>query len=290
MLPSLIALSFCLVQGSATDLPQPATAARVERGVLFRTVGDVDLKLDAWLPESTGPHAAVLLIHGGGWMGGDRSDMREFGERLARRNLACFAVSYRLAPAHRFPAQLEDCRYALQFVRAHAAEYGVDPQRIGALGLSAGAHLAALLGVVDECRDERAADPVLQQSSRVQCVISYFGPSLLERTPSKDVDTEPPPELFGDAPDSAYAAASPLHFVSKDDAPFLLIHGSADDNVPVDHSRWMDEALRAHGVTSELIVIEGGRHGDFFAKDPLGAYWKRTESFLDEQLSNRSTR
>lgn len=262
----------------------PSLAPRVQRDVVYRTVDGVELKLDAYLPADDEVHAAVLLVHGGAWMAGHRLDMREFGELLARRGLACFSVSYRLAPASRYPAQIEDCQYAVQFLRAHATEFHIDPARIGGLGLSAGAHLVSLLGVLDDRRDAAASDPVLHQSSRLQCVVSYFGPSLFEKTRTKGVDTQPPPALFGDGPDTLYALASPLTYVTRDDAPFLLIHGDVDDEVPVEHSRWMDEALRSAGVSSELIVIPGGGHGDFFRKDPLGAYWKRTEAFLAERL------
>lgn len=274
----------------ALQAPPAPPEPRTELDVLYRSLasagatGALELRLDAYLPARAGPHPALLIVHGGAWMHGKRGDVRELALRFAREGYACFAPSYRLAPAHRFPAQLEDCRYALQFVRAEAARFDVDPARFGALGFSAGGHLVALLGVLDEARDAAASDPVLRQSSRPQCVVNYFGPVLLTRTPELDFDTQPPPELFGDAPDSAYAAASPLHFVTRDDVPFLHVHGDADDIVPVGHSRMMDEALRAAGVSSELVVITGGGHGDFFRTQPDGEYWKRTEHFLTERL------
>ncbi len=265
-------------------LLQAAAPPRVEPDILYRTVETVELRLDAYLPEGEGPHPALVLVHGGAWIGGDKRNMREFGETFAEQGYACFAPSYRLAPAHRYPAQIEDCLYAVQFVRAEARRFRVDPARIGAFGLSAGGHLVALLGTLDERRDERAADPVLRQSSRVQCVLDFFGPSLLSRTLEHGFDTQPPPELFGDAPDSAYASASPLNHVTEDDAPFLIVHGDADDAVVVEHSLRMEEKLRATGVPCELVVIPGGGHGDFFRKDPDGEYWKRTEAFLATRL------
>lgn len=262
----------------------PATGVRIEHDVLCRTVDAWEQRLDAYLPGGAGPHPALFLIHGGSWMHGDRGDMHEFGDLLAHKGIACFAPSYRLAPAHRWPAQIEDCLYAVQFVRANAARFGVDPGRTGALGVSAGGHLAALLGVLDERRDEHAADPVQHESTRVQCVVDYFGPVLLSRVKELDFDTQPPPELFGDAPDSAYADASPVKLVSKDDAPYLLVHGDADTLVPIGHAHLMEEALREAGVPCELVVIPGGGHGDFFFRDPQGDYWKRTERFLAREL------
>ena len=272
----LLTLFFGLLQ--AIDAP------RVLRDVSFRKVDEVELRLDAYLPVEKGAHAAVLLVHGGAWMHGDKGDVAELGQILARKGFACFSPDYRLAPAHQYPAQIEDCLYAVQFLRSHAGEYGVDAQQIGAMGFSAGGHLVELLGVLDERADPKAADPVLHESSRVQCVVSYFGPALLSRVQELDFDTRPPPELFGDAGDEAYAAASPVNYVTRDDAPFLLVHGDADTIVPIGHSHLFEEKLHAAGVPCELVVIPGGGHGDFLFRDPFGDYWKRTEEFLAQRL------
>jgi acetyl esterase/lipase len=238
---------------------------------------------DACLPAGDGPHPALLLIHGGSWMHGDEHDMQPFGELLAREGYACFSPAYRLAPAHRWPAQIDDCLYAVQFVRANAARFALDPARIGALGLSAGGHLVALLGVLDERRDEHAEDPVLRQSTRLSCVVDYFGPVLLAREKELDFDTQPPPGLFGDAPDSAYAAASPVNFVTKDDPPFLLVHGDADPIVPIGHAYLLEEKLVSVGVPCELVTIPAAGWR-LLLRDPRGAYWKRTEEFLARRL------
>ena len=283
-----LALALALLQAPRPGEAARAAAPRVERDVLYRTVGTEELRLDAYLPAAEGTHPGILMVHGGAWMHGDKRDMSVLGERLARAGYACFAPRYRLAPAYRFPAQIEDCRYALQFVRAEAARFALDPERVGAIGFSAGGHLVALLGVEDEAADASASDPVLHQSSRPQCVVDYFGPVLLTRQPELDFDTQPPPELFGDAPDSAYAAASPLRLVTRDDVPFLLVHGDADELVPLEHSRKMDEALRAAGVPSELVVLAGAGHGDFLFREPDGEYWKRTERFLAARLGSAS--
>jgi acetyl esterase/lipase len=260
-------------------------APRSERDVVYRTVESMPLHLDVDLPPAgEGSFPALLLVHGGAWMHGDKHDVRELATGFAAKGYACFSIEYRLAPAHRWPAQIDDCVAAVQFVRAEAERFQVDPKRIGALGFSAGGHLVALLGTLDERADPKSAEPLQRQSSRVQCVVDFFGPAILARKPEHDFDTRPPPKLFGDAPDSAYAAASPLTLVSADDAPFLLVHGDADTLVPVQQSILLDEALRKAGVASELIVLEGAGHGDFLAKDPHGEYWKKTEAFLAAKL------
>jgi acetyl esterase/lipase len=278
VLPLLLALPL-LAQVAA-----PAGKGGIERGIPYRTVAGRELALDVYSPPGDGPHPAVLLVHGGAWTHGDRRDMAPFAELLVPLGYACFSPSYRLAPADHYPAQLEDCAHALQFVRANAARFRVDPARIGALGPSAGGHLVALLGVLDERAEPDSPDPVLRQSSRARCVVSYFGPTLVTKTQELDFDTLPPPQLFGDAPASAYAAASPLLLATADDAPFLFVHGDADTTVPIEHSRLMDEKLRSLGVASELVEIPGGGHGDFFRKDPQGEYWKRTLAFLSRNL------
>jgi acetyl esterase/lipase len=271
-------------------LQEPRPTPRAEHDVPYRRAGEVQLALDVYLPEGGARRPALLLVHGGAWMHGDKGDVAELGARLAARGYACFAPEYRLAPANRFPAQIEDCVYAVQFVRERAADYDVDPARVGALGFSAGGHLVALLGVLDEQRDLTADDPVRRHSSRLSCAVPYFAPTLLTREQELDFDTRPPPELFGDAPDSAYAAASPVNHVSADDPPFLLVHGEADRTVPVGHSLLLDEKLRLAGVSSELVVVPGGGHADFLFRNPQGDYWKRTERFLAEHLRPRESR
>lgn len=275
-------LSLLQAAGPQTSLRHsgPEPEVRIERDILCRTIGSFAQQLDAYLPPGRGPHPALLLVHGGAWMFGDKRDMSEFGQLLARAGYACFAPEYRLAPADPWPAQILDCLYALQFVRANAARFGVDPERVGALGLSAGAHLVALLGVLDELRTPDAADAVLRQSTRVRCVVDYFGPVLLTPVRVLDFDTQPPPELFGDAPYSVYRNASPVCHVSADDAPFLLVHSVADEIVSVRHSLLMARVLRKVGVGRELVLVPGARHGQYFLHDSWSDHWKRVERFL----------
>lgn len=269
----------------AAQDPAVAEEPRVRLDVPYRTVGGSELRLDAYLPAGSGPHPALLLLHGGAWMAGNKADVRELGQRLSRLGYACFAPSYRLAPLHRWPAQIEDCVYAVQFVRAHVQEFGVDGTRLGAMGFSAGGHLASMLAVLDERREAGAANPVQRESSRIQCAVLFFAPALLSRVDEVDFDTKPPPELFGEAgDDAAYASASPVNFVTRDDPPILLVHGERDVDVALDHSILMEEKLRTSGVSCELVVVPDGGHGDFLRKDPAGSYWQRTEAFLSLRL------
>jgi acetyl esterase/lipase len=208
---------------------------------------------------------AVLLLHGGSWIGGSaaawRSDPAESVVRLARRGLVVFAVDYRLARpgAPSWPAVVGDLREAVRWVRRHADEFGVDPGRIVVMGISSGAHLAGLLGTLAE---ERGPDGI---SSRVQAVVSFYGPSdLASLISSRRLSHEPVRTLLGDGPSRSAnltAEASPISHVTHDDPPFLLLHGSDDRWVPMDQSVRMASTLAMVGVPHRLIVIPGARHG-----------------------------
>ncbi len=112
----------------------------VRENIVYSTVADRELLLDAWVPNEEGCHPAVLVVHGGAWRFGNRKQLRGYANALAKRGFACFAIDYRLAPNDKFPAQIDDCREAVKWIRAHAAEYTVDPNKLGAIGYSAGSH------------------------------------------------------------------------------------------------------------------------------------------------------
>ncbi|MDA7980547.1 MAG: alpha/beta hydrolase, partial [Pirellulales bacterium] len=120
---------------------------RVERNVVYVTRGEDDLLMDVYMPEAAGSHAAVLVVHGGAWRSGSKAQLMGYARELASRGHVAFAINYRLAPDHIFPAQIEDCRAAIRFIHKNAEKYNVDRQRLGAIGYSAGGHLVALLGV-----------------------------------------------------------------------------------------------------------------------------------------------
>jgi acetyl esterase/lipase len=242
-------------------------------GTVYHTVGSHRATLDVYLP----PHApaltstpsrrpAVLAIHGGSWCGGSRTDYRSNDPtntifRLARQGLVVVAVDYQLARsgAPGWPGAIDDLRAAVRWMRGHASELEIDPQRIVALGQSSGAHLAALLGTLPD--DEATASA----SSRVQAVVSFYGPTDLARlVETRQLAYEPARILLGGDPAAAPQAeflASPLHHVTHDDAPMLLFHGSDDRWVRPEHSERMAEALERAGVPHRLIVVDGARHG-----------------------------
>jgi acetyl esterase/lipase len=222
--------------------------------------------LDLYLPDpARAPLPAVVWIHGGGWECGDKHPcpVRDFAER----GYVIASVGYRLSGEAAFPSQLHDCKSAVRWLRAHATEYGIDRERIGTWGESAGGHLAALLGTTGHTRDFDVGDH-LDQSSGVQCVVNWFGPvDFLEWgapfSPSMDSPESAVYRLLG-GPFSQNLekarCAGPLHHVHGRSAPFLTVHGDRDDIVPLVQSQRLHLALRSSGVESTLQVIPGAGH------------------------------
>ena len=228
--------------------------------------GSPGQRLDLYLPDhARAPMPAVLWIHGGAWECGDKNPcpVRDFAER----GYVIASVGYRLSDEAAFPSQLQDCKSAVRWLRAHASEYGIDPAWIGVWGESAGGHLAALLGTTGNTRDFDAGDH-LDQSSEVRCVVNWFGPvDFLEWdapfSPSMDSPQSPVYRLLG-GPFSQNLEkariAGPLHHVHSRSAPFFTVHGDRDDIVPLVQSQRLHKALRDAGVESTLQVIPGAGH------------------------------
>src|SRR6266849_6281504 len=166
-------------------IPRQSDTHELVEDVVYATVDGVPLRFDHYRPrQATGPAPAVVFVHGGAWMHGDPSQAAGNALHFARRGIATISLSYRLAPAHRFPAPLDDVRHGLRWVRAHAAELGIDPERLALLGLSAGAHLAMLAHVARGVA-QLAADlpPELRDVSEdVRAVIVHYGPFDLSRS------------------------------------------------------------------------------------------------------------
>ena len=238
-----------------------AAAATVQTDIEYGQAGGESLRLDTGVPEGPGPFPAVILVHGGAWNAGDKSGgpskgyMAPMQEPLTRGGFAWFSINYRLAPKHRYPADVEDVETAIRWVKAHAAEYRVDPRRIALSGESAGAHLIAMAVV-------RATE-----ATRVAAVVPFYGPfNLLGRAQPGRPLAPNMVDLFGLKVMDAQAErmlhdASPVYFVKPGLPPFLLVHGTADSKVPYRQSTDLQAALRKAGVPCELLSIKGGDHG-----------------------------
>lgn len=259
-----------LVTGRGDD-----SAVVFERDVVYARAGDTDLRLNIAVPKAgDGPFPAVVFLHGEGWRAGDRSDMDSLVKGIARLGYVGATVQYRLVPTARFPAQVEDCKEAMQWMRAHAAQYRIAPQKTAVVGFSAGGYLAAMVGVTGTTGDA------------VQAVVSFFGPTdFTTRDWPSDLETEViVPFLggaFADRPD-VYRNASPVNFVTKESPPFLFFHGVEDRLVPVDQSRRLAARLQEAGVAARVVAFEREGHG--FTDATNQAAMKQMLEFLRERF------
>ena len=258
---------------------------KVEKGITYSKIDGKELKLDIASPEGKGPFPAVVCIHGGAWRIGSRQDLDVTIEDLAEHGFVAATVSYRLLPDGKFPDSVVDCRTAVRFLRTNSEKYHINKERFGALGFSAGGYQAAMLGVVTK-------DPSFDgkeypdQSSKVQAVVDYFGPSDLALYGKDDLAQNSTfvPLLgarFHDNPE-VYAKASPITYVSKEAAAFLFLHGTKDWIVPIEHSREMCKKLQEAGVTAKIVEVAGASHGWKGAKSK--ETWAASFKFLEEQL------
>jgi len=241
---------------SALDIEYSAVGQRVSMDI-YRPASD--------RPANDAPHAAVLLVHGGGFRAGTRESYSKLATRLAQHGYVAATVTYRLAPQFPFPAAVHDVKAAVRFLRANAKQYHVDPDRIGALGSSAGGHLVLFLGLTANVPEWEGTGPNLGVSSRVQCVADYYGPSDFTQSYAKSVDAAEVLPLFleGDLVHKrqAHIRASPLNWVTPDAAPILALHGTQDTYVAYEQSVWLLERLLAAGVPAELETVSGAGHG-----------------------------
>lgn len=278
-----------------------STAVADEKGevikhldVPFAKVGDgdgaVELQLDLFLPGGVKQPPLVVFIHGGGWRAGSRKRV-DHALWLVDQGYALASIQYRLSQQAIFPAQIHDCKGAIRWLRAHADKYGYDASRIGLVGTSAGGHLVTLMGTSAEVKDlEGTVGGNLDQSSRVQAVVDYYGPTdflLRSRTqPAKTEKSDGPVYLLLGGPASEKQdlarLASPATHVSKDDAPLYIFHGTADNKVLLNQADRIYDLYSEQGLEVHKCYVEGAGHGgkDIFAGDKL----QLAKEFLDKHL------
>lgn len=269
----------------AQDIP-------IQKDIVYGKAGGEELKLDLARPaKGEGPFPLVVCLHGGAWQIGSRSDQHARLRLLARHGYVAASVGYRLAPKHPYPAQIDDARAALRFLRTHAKDYQVDPKRVAVAGDSAGGHLALLLGLMDA---EGGAP------GKVQAVVNYSGPADLRTwsaTPEGDVllkkvvhgkdSSAILKDLLGtsDRKAAVMAQASPITHVDAKDPPVLTFQGAADPLVQADQAKALHEALKKAGVVEKLVLLDGAGHGWG------GKQKERTDremlEFLDKHLNGR---
>jgi len=245
----------------ATSTPEPSPtpfrlAGQTSIDMYYCIMHGLPLKMDLYYPLSGGPWPALVYVHGGSWVGGDKSDAAPFAELMRAQGYLVVSINYHMPPAGRFPTMIEDVKCAIRSLRANATQYNLDPERIAAIGSSAGGHLVALLGTADASAGWDVGE-YLDQSSGGQAVIAMAPITDLRRY-FPDLDRDLMRNVGFD--EGSLVQASPITHVTSDDPPFLLIHGKQDLVSPAEQSKLMYERLVEMNVPAQLIIVQGAEH------------------------------
>lgn len=263
----VLLLTPALAQEKAKAPPALPDSVAAERDVEYAKAGEVSLKLDIYKPKATSdkPRPCIVWIHGGGWQGGNKSSgQARLASLVAGGDYVGVSVGYRLTDVASFPAQIHDCKAAIRYVRSNASKLGIDSGKIGVWGSSAGGHLVSLLGTSGDVKEIEGDLGTSGVSSRVTCVVDYCGPSDFPAFELTSGAQGPVTKLLGGLPKDKLdvaRTASPITYVTKDDPPFLIVHGTADNTVPFDQAVRFHDALKKAGLDSTFVRIEGGGHG-----------------------------
>jgi len=275
----IFALTGVLVRAQQPQLQAPAPApapegTTVHRDLPYVTNGHPRQKLDLYLPKEGSNLPLIIWIHGGAFRAGSKENVAGLRQLdYLKMGYAVASINYRLSQHAVFPAQIEDCKAAVRFLRANAVKFGVDPNRFGAWGSSAGGHLVAMLGTAGNAKQFDVGEN-LNVSSRVQAVVDFFGPTDFlqmdaHRLPTGMIHNKPDsPEalLVGGAIQEnkdKVEKANPISYLTKDAPPFLIVHGDADPLVPHHQSELLEAALTKLGVPVFFYTVKGGGHGGF---------------------------
>ncbi|MDB5391498.1 MAG: Acetyl esterase/lipase [Planctomycetaceae bacterium] len=278
--------------------PQLPRGVRMERDISYVTNGDEAQRLDLYLPEKPPerPLPLIVHIHGGGWMGGSKFPCGV--ANMVNQGYAVASVEYRFSQKAVFPAQIQDCQAAIRWLRANSKQYHIDPDQIGVVGGSAGGHLSALVGTAGGKKAFPSIGGNEDQSDRVQCVCDIYGPTnfatvIQQAEADKNVRNvfkfnkpgDPYSSLIGtslDADKQKTEAVSPVHYVSKETPPILILHGTHDSLVPYAQSEELVAALKSQGIEVWLQTLPGSGHGGpAFGKPPVISLMK---NFFDKHL------
>jgi acetyl esterase/lipase len=277
-------------QAAESTSPQAPKGPIVYRDLPYVTGGHEQQKLDLYLPGTEEKLPLIIRIHGGAWFAGSKES--ENPKDYLQDGFAVASINYRLSQHAIFPAQIQDCKAAVRYLRANAQKYNLDPNRFAVWGESAGGHLAALLGTTGDVNEFDVGENITV-SSRVQAVVDYFGPTdflqmeehrLPDGMHHNSPDTPESKLIGGNIADNPQkvAKANPITYVKKDAPPFLIIHGDKDPLVPHHQSELLEAALKKAGVPVTFYTVKGGGHGGF--TDPNVP--RLTKQFFEKNLKN----
>ncbi|MEO1619290.1 MAG: alpha/beta hydrolase [Planctomycetota bacterium] len=255
------------------NTPRVPDDVSIQSNIVFGKGGGRDLTMHVLSPKnrSEDPAPVFVWIHGGGWQGGRKESGIYSMVPFVRRGFVSVTIEYRLTGEASFPAQIEDCKCAIRYLRAHADKYLIDPDRIAVGGGSAGGHLAALVGTSGGVDELEGSGGWPEQSSNVQAVVDLYGPTDFELFVTAkgyemhNRDGSPESKLLGGGTvlenKDGIRQVNPITYIDKDDPPFLIIHGSEDPTVPLNQSEALLESLEKANVDCKLHIIQGAKHG-----------------------------
>ena len=270
--PTFLPESTATPSSVATRRPTPTppavieTLGRVERDVTYCNAGAVALKMDVYYPLKVmnSPAPVAVDVHGGSWSGGDKRNSETMTDipELLKRGYLVAAVNYRLAPEYKFPAQIQDVKCAVRYLRAQATQYNLDPKRIGAWGCSAGGNLAALLGLTDGIAEFEGNGDYREQSSSVQAVVAMSAPADFTLTSYNSTHERVFLHVFGATSntDPILLHFSPVTYVSKNASPFFILGGDLDETVPQQQSEELARRLIQSGGKANLQIVKNAHH------------------------------
>jgi acetyl esterase/lipase len=288
-MPRRTLLLLALAAPLASPIARAQDAIETKNDLTYREVDGRALKLDLAYPSGDGPYPGLVVIHGGGWKGGDKASNRAILAQAARMGYVAISPQYRFAPDSPFPAQVHDVKAAVRWLKAHAKDYHLDPDRVGAMGFSAGGHLSLMLGVTD-ADDGLEGDPKDgEPDTRIRAVVNYFGPTDLGASDIPDAVQNILRDLLGGAPSEKpelTKQASPLTFVTKDDPPILTFQGTKDPLVPATQALVLGEAMTKEGIPGRVELLIGRGHGNDWGPD-MERSMQQAMMFLDRYLKGK---
>jgi acetyl esterase/lipase len=273
-------LSFALALTCASQLA--AQDVLTERNVAYLGEGRKEL-MDIYRPGAPKPggYPAILVIHGGGWVGGKRDAAREqqMGDVFAKAGFVAASIDYQLTEDDKpsWPQNLYDCKTAVRYLRKNATKYGINPERMGVIGGSAGGHLSMMVAFTGDNPDLDPSGPYGEYSTKVQAVVNLYGVPLMdEKHTGKNM-------LKGLANEETYRAASPATYVTQNSPPMLMMHGTADKTVPIAWSDEFEQLLEERGATYTYRRVDGAPH-TFLINSKYGDFRELITSFFHEHL------
>ncbi|MEX2212959.1 MAG: alpha/beta hydrolase [Phycisphaeraceae bacterium] len=272
--------------------PKPPADVTFTPNITYGKAGDIELKFNLAKPakhdENSPPAPAIVLIHGGAWRAGHRDHHNAQAWQFAQRGYVAITVSYRFCPEHVFPAQVHDVKCAVRYLRAHAKELNINPDRIGAVGFSAGAHLSMLLNTMNKDDGLEGDSGWPDVASKVNAAVAFFGPTDMPGDDLPPVTQGLIKDFLGGLPKDkpeAYKQSSPLTYVDATDGPMLLFQGTKDVLVPHTQAFKMIEAMTKANVKGRVEILVGAAHG--WGGKELEHTFEQMFKFFDEQLKKK---